>query len=135
MMHSVTELPPDFDQTQFENESWLYEANKPPVPEPGADSTTTVLGKPKFFQTLWGKLILTAGIGMVFFILILISIGLADQNRTLSPLTEPDADAVESLDLGPLGERVKTLRTQLKAADPTRELDPPPPINLELRLD
>lgn len=119
-----------FDQTQFGSEGLYFDANKPTpvINDPSKP-------QPKFWQTSQGRMVLVV---MAVFAVILMVISLAwllqPKAATTVDQTFDDAE-VEVLDLGPLGEKAKALRSQLKAADPAKELDPQPPINIELRLD
>lgn len=118
----------DMDQTQFGSEGVFFDANKPAPLDPNAP-------KPKFWQSAQGRMVL-AVMAIVAVILVLVSFAWFLQPEAAST-TEPTEEetVTETMDLGPLGEKAKALRTQLRAADPSKELDPQPPINIELRLD
>jgi hypothetical protein len=121
--------PTDTDQTQFATDSWLYEANRP---DPAAQSTEPKL---PFWKTKQGKpAMIILGATLVFLLILIAAYYLKPRPEAIVE-EEIDEATVAALDLGPLGEKVKLLRQQLKAADPTKEQDPFPPVNLELRLD
>lgn len=118
----------DMDQTQFGSEGVFFEANKPIPLDPNAP-------KPKFWQSAQGRMVL-AVLTILAVILVLISFAwLLQPPAATTTETEEEVAVTEAMDLGPLGEKAKALRTQLRAADPSKELDPQPPINIELRLD
>ena len=127
-MFSETRNQLDMDQTQFGSEGVFFEANKPAPLDPN-------LPKPKFWQSAQGRIVL-AVLTILAVILVLISFAaLLQPQAATTTETEEDVAVTEAMDLGPLGEKAKALRTQLRAADPSKELDPQPPINIELRLD
>ncbi len=133
----MTNLSPPIDepvsqgeQTQFGTEAWLYEANKSvPVEKDPAKIT------PSFWKTTHGKLVILAG-AFVIALIIMVVIAIATRGRQIDqapPLI--DQTPAINMNLGPLGDKVKALNLELKAADPTKELDPFPPVNLDARLD
>ena len=118
------------DQSQFDSEAWLYDANKPqPVmPDPNRVQLP-------FWKTKQGKLML-APLALVVVVIIIAGIVMIVRGRQAAKVAGPsDPTSFATVDLGPLGDKVKTLSTELKAADPTKELDPFPPVRLDLRLD
>lgn len=124
-------LNSDFDQTQFGNEGWLFDGNKqmPAIVDPNLPK------KIVWWQTTQGKLVLiVVGVIMMFGLL---GIGVYLKSKmNLTPTIKPaDETEIDTMNLGPLGEKAKALRDQLKLADPTKEIDPFPPIRIDLRLD
>lgn len=122
--------PTSQDQTQFDTDAWMYDANKsqPIQPDP-----TQV--KPPFWKTRQGKLTLIP-LGLVIILILIAAVVMMTRNDQTTEITAPtDQTTFANLDLGPLGDKVKALSAELKAADPTKELDPFPPVRLDLRLD
>lgn len=118
----------DMDQTQFGSEGVFFEANKPSPLDPNAP-------KVKFWQSPQGRMVL-AVLTILAVIMVLISFAwLLQPKAAITTETTEEETVTETMDLGPLGDKAKALRTQLRAADPSKELDPQPPINIELRLD
>lgn len=123
---------PDLDQTQFGSEGWLYDGNKS---MPAAVEDSLVPKNPVWWQTKKGKTILVA-MALVS-MLSLILVGAILKSRQPKEITDETLDetVIETMNLGPLGDKVKALRAQLRLADPTKELDPFPPVKSDLRLD
>lgn len=124
-------LNPDLDQTQFGSEGWLYNPNKP-------SSVPIDLTLPKkivWWQTKNGKIILIIGALVLMSSLMAIANSIRRTNQIAAQPENSDLLVPSVLDLGPLGLKTQDLRDQLKLADPTKELDPFPPVRLDLRLD
>lgn len=123
---------PDLDQTQFGSEGWLYDGNKSMS---AAVEDSLVPQNQVWWQTKKGKTILVA-MALVS-MLSLILVGAILKSRQPKEATDEalDETIIETMNLGPLGDKVKALRAQLRLADPTKELDPFPPVKSDLRLD
>lgn len=127
-MTDATRNQLEMDQTQFGSEGVFFDANKPAPVDPNAPKTP-------FWPSAQGRIVL-AVLTILAVILVLVSFAwFLQPSAATIETTELTEAETETLDLGPLGEKVRALRTQLRAADPSKELDPQPPINIELRLD
>jgi hypothetical protein len=118
------------EQTQFGTEAWLYDANKS-VPVEKDPSKI----KPSFWKTTHGKLVILGGAVVIALILMLVTAVVMRNRQVEAPPAIIDQTPAINMNLGPLGDKVKALNLELKAADPTKELDPFPPVNLDARLD
>lgn len=118
------------EQTQFGTEAWLYDANKSVPVEKDLTKVT-----PSFWKTTRGKIVILAGAIFIALILMLATaVAMRNRQVELPPVVIDQTPAI-NMNLGPLGDKVKALNLELKAADPTKELDPFPPVNLDARLD
>ncbi len=113
------------DQTRFSDEGMYFESS-PPSPDLGP--------RPPFLETKQGKFAIIAAAILGF---ILIIVGLAALVSNQEQIQEKMAEFApkETRELSETEKKVDLLKIQLKAADPTKELDPFPPVNLTFRLD
>lgn len=119
-------IPQMQDQTRFFDEGVYFESS-PPAP-------TTAHSAP-LLQTTRGKLILL-GLTLVGFLLIIIGLvavfGGAPAEEELPGLDDPikvDRALTET------EQKVQLLKDLLKTADPTKQQDPFPSVDLTIRLD
>ena len=122
---------PDLDQTQFGSEGWLFEANKK-LPQVDASQ---ISNKPIWWQTKNGRIILIGVAISMMLGLLLIGASLNKSSPQVAVDEKINETTGELIDLGPLGLKTRNLKEQLKLADPTKELDPYPPVRVDLRLD
>lgn len=113
------------DQTRFSDEGMFFES-PPPSPDMGP--------KPPFLETKQGKLALV-GVAVLGFILIVV--GLAALATNQEEIKEKIAEYTPqpARELTETEKKVELLKQLLKTADPTKELDPFPPVDLTFRLD
>jgi len=122
---------PDLDQTQFGSEGWLFAANKksPKTIDP------LIANKPIWWQTKNGRIILIGVAAFMMLSLVLIGASLNRTNQKIISDEKVELESGDEIDLGLLGLKARNLKEQLKLADPTKELDPYPPVKVDLRLD
>ncbi len=123
----MTDQNSSTNQTRFSDEGMYFESTLPDI-DPNAP-------KKPFFETKQGKYAL---IGLAVFGFLMMIIGLAiiaKSNQT------PIQEVIEVFkprvvrDLSETEQKVVLLKELLVTADPTKEQDPFPPINLTFRLD
>ncbi len=113
------------DQTRFSDEGMYFEST-PPSPDLGP--------RPPFLETKQGKFAIIAA-GILGFLLIVI--GMAALVNNQEEIQEKMAEYVPqpARELTETEKKVELLKQLLKTADPTKELDPFPPVDLTFRLD
>ena len=123
----MTEQSSLTNQTRFSDEGMYFESNLPDV-DPNAP-------KQPYFETKQGKLVLIV-LAVFGFLLVVIGLAiLAKSNQSQIQDVIQGTNPKVQREMTETEKKVQLLREQLTTADPTKELDPFPPINLKLRLD
>lgn len=122
----------DINQTHFAAQEPLLEnAALPPQPEPEIDERTLTHDKHR------RRLLLGLGVGVVIFIVSLIALVMSLPRRQTGPNASPSPTPVmnQTQAVNEFHQQVLDLKTELDAADPSRDFLPPPPVDIELRLE
>jgi hypothetical protein len=114
----------DTNQTEFSSVEPLFE--KPPV-----DPATLV---PKPAPKSHRVLMFVIG-GVVVVVLLIIVLVVLLSRRQMLPTLLPQPTPTPSTQLDPLRQEVVNLRTELEAADPTKQELPFPPVDLDIFLE
>jgi hypothetical protein len=73
--------------------------------------------------------------GVAVFVLLVVIAAMFKPRGLQTTTPEASAEPQTNQELSPLEQKVETLRQELRAADPTREDIPFPPVDLEIELD
>ena len=120
-----------YDQTQFVAEEPLFEQ---PVKLTAPHVSKPENSEPK--KPSKKRVFMLVTMGLFFFLLLLIVIAAAMRRQT-SPLDEGEVIEEEQQEkmIDPFRQRIKDLGAELKAADPTKDDLPFPPVDMDIRLD
>ena len=114
------------DQTRFFDEGVYFESS-PPVP--------TLENQQPFLQTKRGKLVLVLSAVLGFLLIIIGLAAVFGGTPVEEELPSLDDPIKVNRELTETEQKVQLLKDLLKTADPTKEQDPFPSVDLTLRLD